>query len=753
MNNVIAMPVHTSAERFWSRSRADVPPMFGVSAGSILAGTLMTSFQVGDWRVYPSLNRMSRGADDVRIEPKVMRVLECLAEKPGEVVSRDELVERIWPRVFVTDDVLHRTIRELRRAFGDDTANPKYIETIRKRGYRLIAPVGPVQRETVAPVEPAETVARGVSASDRRFRARAAIAALAVAVGAATYFLVWRGAPVAPNATGIRFVALTSAPGNESDPSPSADGKHLAFSMRERPGGLGQSDIYMADGPGSTPVRVTTNPADDMLPAWSPDGRTIAFARIDGRTCDVILLSVAGRRERKLTACGNPDEPHVAWSPDGEWLVESFAPGPDPHRGWQIARVSTTTGVREPLTLSTPGTLGDHSPSVSPDGRRIAFVRAINGAIGDIHLIPFRGGAAGALTRVTSDNQDIIGLDWTPDGRSLVFASDRAGGYSIFRVPVDGGVAQVVAGGSAKLKHPSVARGSGQIVYESWAYEINLWVAPASSGRSEEGDGLAAMRPVVRSSDLWNHSPDLTADGKQLAFVSTRSGEPQLWVANPDGSSPRQISTFTRAALRQPRWSADGARLLISASVLGQPDLYAIDAASGATTRLTDDADDEIAPSWSRDGASVLFGARRSGTWQVVRLTAADRTRTQVTTDGGYAASESPDGRSVLFTRLDAAGLWTLPMAGGTARLLVPGIRAAETTNWRVTPNGIYYIGVTDDQPVIRRAPLSGGNGEDVASIANYAWPGFAITGDGTGIVFARWDRRESNIMAIETRP
>jgi Tol biopolymer transport system component/DNA-binding winged helix-turn-helix (wHTH) protein len=712
---------------------------------------VVTSFLVGDWRVQPSLNRLSRNGEDVRIEPKVMQVLECLAEKPGEVVSRDELVARIWPGVFVSDDVLHRTIRELRRAFGDDTTNPTYIETIRKRGYRLIAPVGAVPPQAIDLADAQDVIAPLASAPHAPpFRAVVAITALAAAVAVAISVFLFRASPVKPESTTVRFVALTSAPGNEGDPAPSADGKHLAFSMRPLPGGVGQSDIYMSAGPGSPPVRVTTNPADDLLPAWSPDGGTIAFVRIEGRTCDVILLSVADRRERKLTMCGNVMEPHLAWSPNGEWLVESFAPGPDPHRGWQIARVSTATGVREALTLPAPGALGDHSPSVSPDGSRIAFVRAINGAIGDIHLLPFNGGAP---SRVTSDNQDIIGLDWMPDGRSIVFASDRAGGYSIFRVPVDGGAPQLVAGGSAKLKHPSVARGSGQIVYESWVYEINLWESPVSAGRYEEGDRLAAMRPLVQASDLWNYSPDLSVYGKQLAFVSTRSGEAQVWAANRDGSSPRQVSTFTRAALRQPRWSADGTRIQISASVLGQPDLYAIDAATGDTTRLTDDVDDEIAPSWSRDGASVLFGARRSGTWQVMRLTIADRSRAQVTADGGYAASESPDGRSILFTRLDATGLWTMPIEGGRATLLVPGIRAAETANWRVTAQGIYYVSATVDQPVIRRAPLTGGNGEDVASIANYSWPGFAVTADGTGIVFARWDRRESNIMAVETRP
>jgi Tol biopolymer transport system component len=223
-----------------------------------------------------------------------------------------------------------------------------------------------------------------------------------------------------------------------------------------------------------------------------------------------------------------------------------------------------------------------------------------------------------------------------------------------------------------------------------------------------------------------------------------------LWVADRDGANARQLTNFGRAAIRQPRWSPDGARILISASVKGQSDLYLIDASSGTLTRLTDDADDEVAPAWSHDGAAVLFGARRSGTWQVMRMTIADRSRTQLTADGGYAPQPSPDGATILFTRLEHAGVWSMPAAGGEARLLVPGVRAAETMNWRATPTGIYYIGATGEHPVVRRAPLSGGPGVDVAWIGNYSWPGFAVTPDGTRVLYAHWDRRDSNIMSME---
>ena len=706
----------------------------------------MSEFHVGDWSVHPTLNRLSRNGEEVRVEPKVMQVLEVLAETPSEVVTRETLVARVWPDVFVSEDVLHRAIRELRRIFGDDTNNPTYVETIRKRGYRLIAPVRTVETETPAPA-PTPTLAPAPRFSSV-FIAAASIA-LAAALGAVVYALASRPAETDPAPAAVRFVALTSGPANETDPALSPDGARLAFAMRPDPADYREgaaADIYITEGAGRTPQRVIAHPADDRYPAWSFDASALAFIRIDGATCDVMLFTFNDRRERRVAACGNFEEPRVSWSADGEWLVESFAPGPDPIRGWQIARISTRTGVREELTLPSPGTLGDHSPSVSPDGTRIAFVRGLNGATSDLHVIPFGGGPP---ARVTWDNQDLVGVDWSADGRSLFYATDRAGGYTVWRVPAKGGTPELVIGGAAKLKHPSVARTNGRIAYESWAYEINLWEAPITARLDLEADLTATLRPAVQTSDQWNHSPEFSPDARRIAFVSTRSGGAELWVADRDGANAQQLTTFGRAAIRQPRWSPDGARILISAAVNGQLDLYLVDVGGGALTRLTDDGEDEIAPAWSHDGAAVMFGARRSGTWQLMRMTIADRSRSQLTTDGGYASQASPDGKAILFTRLEHTGVWTIPAGGGEARLLVPGVRAAETVNWRVTPTGIYYIGQTGLHPVIRRAPLSGGAGVDVAWIGNYSWPGFAVTPDGTSVLYAHWDRRDSNIMSM----
>ena len=115
-------------------------------------------FQVGQWRVDPGLNSLSVNGTTVRVEPKVMEVLVCLATQPGETVPKEAILKTVWPDTFVSDDVLIRSVSELRRVFEDDAREPRFIETIPKRGYRLVAPVrlngsrpaGPGQPQPIA---------------------------------------------------------------------------------------------------------------------------------------------------------------------------------------------------------------------------------------------------------------------------------------------------------------------------------------------------------------------------------------------------------------------------------------------------------------------------------------------------------------------------------------------------------------------------------------------------------------------------
>ena len=112
-----------------------------VSMKSPLNSTSTSVFQVGSWLVKPSLNRVVNSSEQVQIEPKMMKVLVYLAQHPGEVVSRQMLLDEIWKDTVVGDEVVSRVISELRRVLGDSSRPRKIIETIPKSGYRLIAPV------------------------------------------------------------------------------------------------------------------------------------------------------------------------------------------------------------------------------------------------------------------------------------------------------------------------------------------------------------------------------------------------------------------------------------------------------------------------------------------------------------------------------------------------------------------------------------------------------------------------------------
>ena len=186
-----------------------------------------------------------------------------------------------------------------------------------------------------------------------------------------------------------------------------------------------------------------------------------------------------------------------------------------------IEIVTIADGARRKLTDPPSAHIGDISPAFSPDGRHVAFVRSISGGLGDVFVTSVDGGAP---TQVTADNADVLGVDWEPDGRHLVFSSDRSGGINLWRVPVGGGEPALVAGGSAKVKHPSVARRAGSIAYEDWHYEINLIErgvvdAAAPDGRSaRRAIAGTFIRRFHRMANGWRSS--------RRARATTRSGSP-----------------------------------------------------------------------------------------------------------------------------------------------------------------------------------------------------------------------------------
>jgi DNA-binding winged helix-turn-helix (wHTH) protein/TolB-like protein/Tfp pilus assembly protein PilF len=148
---------------------------------------------IGDWSVEPALDALQRGGESVRLEPKAMELLVALASRPGEVVSREELLSTVWPGVVVGDEALSQAVTKLRKALGDDVRAPTYIETISKRGYRLIAPVKPLA------TGPAAETAAAPAQAKSRLRERTPLIGLFLALLAMGTYL-WQGQHAASRA-------------------------------------------------------------------------------------------------------------------------------------------------------------------------------------------------------------------------------------------------------------------------------------------------------------------------------------------------------------------------------------------------------------------------------------------------------------------------------------------------------------------------------------------------------------------------
>ena len=240
-----------------------------------------------------------------------------------------------------------------------------------------------------------------------------------------------------------------------------------------------------------SPLRLTTDPAADLSPAWSPDGRFIAFLRLlsrDKEEAALLLIPALGGPERKLADVLISEflpPPYLAWSPDGSWLVIS-------DRGSHTEPValfllSVETGEKRRLTSPPAQFVGDSCPTFSPDGRRLAFSRSGVGT-GDVNLLALSAGLTpvGDAKRLTFGNRGVAGTAWTADGREIVF-STGTGRTSLWRISVLGpGEPQPLVSLGENAFSPAISRGGRRLSYGHAFFHSTIWRMAARWSEFEE---------------------------------------------------------------------------------------------------------------------------------------------------------------------------------------------------------------------------------------------------------------------------
>jgi Tol biopolymer transport system component len=590
-----------------------------------------------------------------------------------------------------------------------------------------------------------------------------AVSGIALLVLAALGVGLWFLRPV-PQAT-QKTVPFSSYPGRQISPAFSPDGKQVAFAWDGEQGS--NFDIYVKLVDAGTPLRLTSSPANEWAPAWSPDARYIAFCRdkYAGITAssrlspytqwfgnlpdhiEIWMIPALGGAERKLgesAGCG------LSWSPDGKYLAMVDKSGP--REPSSIFWLSIETGDKRKVTSPPTEYVADWSPRFSPDGKTLAFVRSYSTIDDEVHLLSVTsdGRPLGEPRRLTLtlEGPSIFGLDWTADGRRIVYSSGQEGSTNLLTIPASGGASErlAFAGFATAL---SVSRSGSRLAYERDVFDTNIWRIP---GPSSTGMKSAPSRFIASTQP--DAEPQFSPDGTKIVFGSARSGNYEIWICDSEGRNPVQLTSFGGVGVGSPRSSPDNRWIAFDSSKGGNGDVYVISADGGQPRRLTSGPSNNVRPSWSQDGRWIYFGSDRSGVWQIWKEPAQGGAAVPVTTtNGGQEAFESPDRKFVYYAKLDPPSIWKVPVAGGEETRVLD--RTGQNS-WALSGQGIcffdfsgssgtalkFYNFATGRVTLLRE--FSKSTQVERASTA------LTVSPDGRWILYTQLDQSSSDLMLVE---
>jgi eukaryotic-like serine/threonine-protein kinase len=587
-----------------------------------------------------------------------------------------------------------------------------------------------------------------------------ALSTALVAAAAATGWL-FRPSPGAASPP-LRVIPLTALDGSEMAPPLSPDGGQVAFAWNGDTGS-GNIDLHVMLIGSPTVHRLTADPAIELFPSWSSDGRRIAFVRqVSDHAGRVYVTSPLGGPERKLSdfdvhfdrvaAFGQ-----LSWSPDDRYLA---AARPSTQRAGESTGIyllpahggapRRITGAKAPNS--------DRDPAFSPDGHQLAYFACNNCCWGgcdlmvvdlDAHMV-----AMGTPRRLTSMGAQMEGLAWARDGKTLLFGSVQGTFRYVFRVAIDGRApAERLEVAGLGARGPATVPSRDRLVFERSKDNADIYRVD-----------LAGPERAVSTSSLMDRFPVFSPDGRLIAFCSARSGETmEIWVAAADGSHARELTHDMGSMQCGPAWAPDGRTIAFrSGAQDSQAHIWTIDVEGGNLRQITTRLGKGGWPSWSRDGAWIYYGDLGATGSNIWRVPATGGGSEQVTHDGGDRAFETADGKSLVYVgEADRKGspVLILPLDGRSARHLVECAYGAS-----VGARGVYYFPCRPGGPPV---PLASDRSLDVRLIdpvtgrdrlittlsnihyADAFW-GPRLSPDGKTIVYAKLVTDGGDLMMIE---
>ncbi len=622
---------------------------------------------------------LRREGDVVALALRPARVLSILLSHAGGVVSKKTLIEGAWDGAFVSDDALFSAIGELRHVLGDDAHDPRFVETVYRRGYRFIAPV------TRTGTHPRERppVTRGRRWSQWRIGTVIGGATGLVAFAFLLLFVTARSSPTAND--GPRLHHLLSWRYGLFKPACSPHGEFLAAVAPDPSTGI---DSLFLVRPGlEDPLQLTHGlHVKGPAPVFTPDGAFICFTvyTADGSPPAVWRVSVFGSRSRPFLEGATA----VSFEPGGVRFVWAAVTS-----GGSEIRVRGVEGRDH--TLAQPG----YWPRWSPDGRWIAWTTS-DPEGGDGHLVVARPDGT-ERRRLTHHPAQHYGLCWTRDASAVVLASDRSGTFDLWLYPVDGGVPRPLTVGAVNATSPAVCPERKRIVF----------------CRGEKLDGLAVLRDRD-DPPRWVLRRDHVAvaamgpEGTVVAVLE-RAGGRELVLVREGVPHPEVVG---RGSIESVSFLPEGA-LLVSLREGKGTRVERWGPGPSERRLILRDMDRLLWP--VSVGSGVIAGVRRSGRGDSLVVVGRDGGEDRVLARAARieAPRPSPDGRLVVFSggyrppSPAAAGVWIVPVDGSAPprRLVADGAWPCWTEGGRSLVFARYF-----DEEGIWRVPLEGGEPERI---------------------------------------
>ncbi|MBI2686964.1 MAG: PD40 domain-containing protein [Acidobacteria bacterium] len=480
------------------------------------------SLNFGTFRFDIAARRLYEDAQELTLNPKSLDLLAYLILNPHRIVSKEEILHKVWSDTAVTDDAIVQRVLDIRKALRDNPRSPVYVRTHPKRGYEWIA-------------DP------NSGAVPKRKRQKYWPIALAAAVVLFVAIVALTKKP-APHDLSVR--RLTAMPGMEDYPATDPKGARIVFASNES----GPSKLWLLDAKSGERTALTQGDANDSEPDWSPDGRWIAFRseRGDG---GLFLTPPEGGEPVNLAAYGH----HPRWSPDSRRILFHTEGS-----GGKIFTLDVAAKSIAEISISTPNLMNRAFPVWSPDAKFIyilAILAAgshVDGAVTlghQIWRIPTKGGQA----QLVSPGIGVVrdgGFDISADGAELVYIGlDR----SLWKLSVNGKTVQRLTLTTEEHQHPRFA-GDGGILFSTVSSPDGLWLIPEKPAKMER---LTRDGALARSATL---SPDR----KLVAYITWAGERFEIWCLDMESRKSWRISPSTGPSRTRPLWSNDGKTLVYS---------------------------------------------------------------------------------------------------------------------------------------------------------------------------------------------